>query len=436
MPRQESGAGAEARAGGPGAVGARRFLLCLYLVGFLDLFGVSMVVPLLSLHVKSLGASPTVAGIVGSSYGILQLFSSTLVGCWSDVVGRRSSLLVCILFSALGYLILGASTNVFLFALARIPVEKERPLVIGQFNAASSVGFILGPMVGGYLTELDGGFYLTAFICCCVFLLNAGLVWLFPWHEAKLSRMEQGRPAGDNPVPWGRTDPPEQQTATLRQSTASTRPAGPPWAEVASTLRDMKSLIFSEMWDIFAVRLLMAVAVMLYYSNFVLALEERFGVRPRAAGCLISYSSALGALGGLALGPLLRLYGHDGRAVLLRSSALTCLLLLLHAAARSAALAALCTSLLAVSTAVGRTCVTDLQLAAGGARAGGTVIGVGQSVTAVGRIVAPLLSGLAQEVSPCGPPSLGAALALVAIFLMSLNRARHRGGGRDKLKSE
>ncbi|XP_072598518.1 major facilitator superfamily domain-containing protein 9 isoform X2 [Vulpes vulpes] len=436
MPRQESGAGAEARAGGPGAVGARRFLLCLYLVGFLDLFGVSMVVPLLSLHVKSLGASPTVAGIVGSSYGILQLFSSTLVGCWSDVVGRRSSLLVCILFSALGYLILGASTNVFLFALARIPVEKERPLVIGQFNAASSVGFILGPMVGGYLTELDGGFYLTAFICCCVFLLNAGLVWLFPWREAKLSGTEQGRPAGDNPAPWGRTDPPEQQTATLRRSTASTRPAGPPWAEVASTLRDMKSLIFSEMWDIFAVRLLMAVAVMLYYSNFVLALEERFGVRPRAAGCLISYSSALGALGGLALGPLLRLYGHDGRAVLLRSSALTCLLLLLHAAARSAALAALCTSLLAVSTAVGRTCVTDLQLAAGGARAGGTVIGVGQSVTAVGRIVAPLLSGLAQEVSPCGPPSLGAALALVAIFLMSLNRARHRGGGRDKLKSE
>ena len=48
-------------------------------------------------------------------------------GCWSDVVGRRSSLLVCILFSALGYLILGASTNVFLFALARIPVGKFLP---------------------------------------------------------------------------------------------------------------------------------------------------------------------------------------------------------------------------------------------------------------------------------------------------------------------
>lgn len=192
------------------------------------------------------------------------------------------------------------------------------------------------------------------------------------------------------------------------------------------------------MWDIFAVRLLMAVAVMLYYSNFVLALEERFGVRPRAAGYLISYGSALGALAGLALGPLLRLYGHDGHALLLHSSALTCLLLLLHASARSVPVAVLCSSLLAVSTAVGRTCITDLQLAAGGAQASGTVIGVGQSVTAVGRIIAPLLSGLAQEVSPCGPPSLGAVLALVAIFLMSLNRARYggAGGGSDKLKRE
>ncbi|XP_023107318.1 major facilitator superfamily domain-containing protein 9 isoform X1 [Felis catus] len=454
-PRQEPGAGAEARAPGAGALRARRFLLCLYLVGFLDLFGVSMVVPLLSLHVKSLGASPTVAGIVGSSYGILQLFSSTLVGCWSDVVGRRSSLLVCILFSALGYLILGASTNVFLFVLARVPVgifkhtlsisrallsdlvaEKERPLVIGQFNAASGVGFILGPMVGGYLTELDGGFYLTAFICFSVFILNAGLVWLFPWRDAELTSTEKGLPVGKNTALWGKTDCEVQEAAAPCQSRASGKPARPPWVEVASTLRDMKSLIFSEMWDIFMVRLMMAVAAMLYYSNFVVGLQERFGVRPRAAGYLISYSSALGALAGLALGPILRLYRHDGHAVLLHSSALTCVLLLLHAATHTVAVAVLCASLLAVSTAVGRTCITDLQLAAGGAQASGTVIGVGQSVTAVGRIVAPLLSGVAQEVSPCGPPSLGAVLALVAIFIMSLNRPRYGRGGRDKLKSE
>ncbi|XP_024894867.1 major facilitator superfamily domain-containing protein 9 isoform X3 [Pteropus alecto] len=409
-----------------------------------------MVVPLLSLHIKSLGASPTVAGIVGSSYGILQLFSSTLVGCWSDVIGRRASLLVCILFSALGYLILGASTNVFLFALARIPVgifkhtlsisrallsdlvaEKERPLVMGQFNTASSVGFILGPMVGGYLTELDDGFYITCFICFSVFILNAGLVWLFPWSEIKVSNTKNGLRLSKNHGLLGKTDYEVQEAGPT-----SGRTARPPRMAVLSTLQVMKGLIFSEMWEIFLVRLLMAVAVMLYYSNFVLALEERFKVSPKTAGYLISYSSALGALAGLALGPLMRLYGHNSHRVLLHSSTLTFLLLLLFSTARTMAAVILSSTLLSFSTAIGRTCITDLQLTVGGAQASGTIIGVGQSVTAVGRVIAPLLSGVAQEVSPCGPPSLGAALALVAIFIMSLNKPHYGGDRSDQLKSE
>ena len=58
--------------------------------------------------------------------------------------------------------------------LADLVTEEERPVVLGQFNTASSMGFILGPVVGGYLAELDGGFYLTAFVCSSVFVLNAG----------------------------------------------------------------------------------------------------------------------------------------------------------------------------------------------------------------------------------------------------------------------
>ncbi|KAL4694469.1 hypothetical protein H8957_002438 [Semnopithecus entellus] len=453
-PQQERKTGTEARAADFGAVRTRRFLLCLYLVGFLDLFGVSMVVPLLSLHVKSLGASPTVAGIVGSSYGVLQLFSSTLVGCWSDVVGKRSSLLACILLSALGYLLLGAATNMFLFVLARVPAgifkhtlsisrallsdvvpEKERPLVIGHFNTASGVGFILGPVVGGYLTELEDGFYLTAFICFLVFILNAGLVWFFPWREAKPGSTEKGLPLRKTHVLLGRSHDAMQEAATSRGARASKKAAWP-WVEVGLALRNMKNLLFSEMWDIFLVRLLMAVAVMLYYSNFVLALEERFGVRPKVTGYLISYSSILGAVAGLALGPILRLYKHNSQALLLHSSMLTCTLLLLYSLAPTMGAVVLSSTLLSFSTAIGRTCITDLQLTVGGAQASGTLIGVGQSVTAVGRIIAPLLSGVAQEVSPCGPPGLGAALALVAIFIMSLNKPHSSSDRNGKLKSE
>lgn len=270
-----------------------------------------------------------------------------------------------------------------------------------------------------------------------------GLVWLFPWSEVKLSSPEDDLPRGGNQVLWGQTDSAMQRAASAQGAPASPQgtpvskgPASLPWAEVLATLRGLRSLVLSALWVVFVVRLLMAVAVMLYYSNFVLALEERFGMGPRAAGYLTSCSSALGVLAGSVLGPLLRLYGHRSYRLLLHSTALTSTLLLLFASARRLDVAVACSVLLSFSTAIGRTCITDLQLTVGGVRAGGSLLGMGQSVTAVGRVLAPILSGVAQEVSPCGPPGLGAALGFVAVVIMSRNRPQSSGQGDDELKSE
>lgn len=264
-----------------------------------------------------------------------------------------------------------------------------------------------------------------------------GLVWVLPWRETTLKSAEDAWSSDEKhaTVPRESAGAPEG-AATPAKARRSEKKVQKPWLEVVSALKDMKSLLFSALWDIFLVRLLMGVAVMLYYSNFVLALDERFGVRPKTTGYLISYTSALGTLAGFAVGPILRLYRHDSHMVLLHSSALTCSLLLLYSAASTMHVVVLSSTLLSFSTSIGRTCITDLQLSAGGAQASGTVIGVGQSVTAVARVIAPLLSGVAQELSPCGPPSLGAALALVAVLIMSRNKPHSSGHGNEKLKPE
>ncbi|XP_009470869.1 PREDICTED: major facilitator superfamily domain-containing protein 9 [Nipponia nippon] len=414
-----------------------------------------MVVPLMNLHIKSLGASHTFAGIIGSLYGIMQLFSSTFVGCWSDIVGRRYSLLACILLSALGYFLLGTSTTVFLFAISRLPVgifkhtlsiskallsdlvsERDRPLVMGRFNAASSVGFILGPVVGGYLTELEDGFYQTSFICASIFLLNAGLVWMLPWSEESTGNREhQQRNKGRDSFS-AKADRDLHLKSATNGAMASNSLFRSPWIQVATVLKRIKGIACSDLWDIFLVRLLMSVAILLYYSNFSLALEERFGVKPLFAGYLMSYSSALGVLAGCLLGPITRLYQHNTYRLLLHSSTLTCTLILLYASALSIWMVILSSTFLAFSTTIGRTCIIDLELTIGGNEASGTLLGVGQSVTSVGRIVAPLLSGIAQEFSPCGPPSLGVGLALVAILIMNANKQKYCSHGNVKLKNQ
>ncbi|NWS37503.1 MFSD9 protein, partial [Probosciger aterrimus] len=449
---EEDEDGGRGAAGSTAAITSGRFVRCLYAVGFLDLFGVSMVVPLMNLHIKSLGASHTVAGIIGSLYGIMQLFSSTFVGCWSDIVGRRYSLLACILLSALGYFLLGASTTVFLFAISRVPVgifkhtlsiskallsdlvsERDRPLVMGRFNAASSVGFILGPVVGGYLTELEDGFYQTSFLCAFIFLLNAVLVWMLPWSEEYTGNRECQQ--GTDSFSAKANHDLHLKSAT-NGAMASDSLFQSPWIQVTTVLKRIKGIACSDLWDIFLVRLLMSVAILLYYSNFSLALEERFGLKPLFAGYLMSYSSALGVLAGCLLGPIARLYQHNTYRLLLHSSTLTCTLILLYASAWSIWMVILSSTFLAFSTTIGRTCIIDLELTIGGNEASGTLLGVGQSVTSVGRILAPLLSGIAQEFSPCGPPSLGVGLALAAILIMNANKQKYCSHGNVKLKNQ
>ncbi|KAG9329229.1 hypothetical protein JZ751_006444 [Albula glossodonta] len=386
-----------------------RIIQCMYFVGFMDLFGVSMIIPLLSHHVKALGASPTVAGVVGSTYGVLQLFSSTVI-----VRLFKHSLSIC---RAL---------------LSDLVTETERPLVMGRFNAASSVGFILGPVVGGYLTEHEGGFYTSSFVCATIFVLNAALVWMLPWSDApsrtdananssaKSHRAKQNGLEGANHL------------AGVGLGAEPGRWEPPAWRQLSSVLLRIRALTSSDMWDVFLVRLLMAVAIMLYYSNFSLALEERFELKPKVTGYLISYSSTLGALAGCLVGPVTQLYGNDMPALLLHSTMLTSALIFLYATAPNVWQVLLTSTFFAISTTIGRTCITDLELRRGGTQASGTLIGAGQSVTAVGRILAPLLSGVAQEFSPCGPPSLGVVLALAAVLLLRVRMSKWDGRGRVK----
>nr|XP_034971203.1 major facilitator superfamily domain-containing protein 9 isoform X3 [Zootoca vivipara] len=350
---------------------------------------------------------------------------------------------------------LSVSRNVVLFAIARIFVgifkhthsvskvlisdlvsEKDRLRVIGHFNAAASIGFILGPVVGGCLTELEGGFYITAFICASIFMLNAGLFWILLWIEKKKHGSDWSiiNPAKGTSLTAAMLSLPKDTIP--REATRNSTNTRTSWAQLVSVLKRIRSITRSDLRDVFLIRLLMSISVMLYHSNFVLALEERFGIKPKLTGYLISYSSALGVAAGFLLGPITRLYKHNTYAILLRSTIVTCVLTMIYSLSKNVWAVVLSSTFLAFSTTIGRTCITDLELTLGGDHASGMLIGVGQSVSAVGRILSPLLSGVAQEFSPCGPPILGGLLGFIAVLIMVLNKSRYTiiRGARVKIR--
>lgn len=226
-----------------------------------------------------------------------------------------------------------------------------------------------------------------------------------------------------------------QTTTSAYKSMSSVHRRNASCIQVMSVLKRLGSVANSNLWDIFLVRLLMSVAVMLYHSNFVLGLEERFEMKPKLTGYLISYSSTLGVAAGFLLGPITKYYRHNTFAMLLHSTLLTCLFMFLYSVSESLWTVILSCTFLAFSTTVGRTCITELELILGGDQASGMLIGVGQSVSAVGRIISPLLSGVVQEYSPRGPPILGSLLGISAILIMVFNKSRYSVRRTMKFKS-
>ena len=52
--------------------------------------------------------------------------------------------------------------------------RSQRSHVFGRFNSVSNIGFIIGPVIGGYVIDHLGGFHVVAMLTAGIFMLNFG----------------------------------------------------------------------------------------------------------------------------------------------------------------------------------------------------------------------------------------------------------------------
>src|SRR5205085_2907300 len=83
-------------------------------VAFVDMIGLTLVLPLLALYALKLHVSPTTIGFLTASFPVAQLVASPIWGRVSDRYGRRPALLVGLAASAVAYLIFGLASSLWL----------------------------------------------------------------------------------------------------------------------------------------------------------------------------------------------------------------------------------------------------------------------------------------------------------------------------------
>jgi len=146
----------------------------LFLIVVIDLIGFGIIIPLLPFYAEYYQASPAQVGFLMAIYSATQFLAAPFWGRLSDRIGRKPVLLATMAGAALAYVWLGfAETLVSLFAaravggfmagnistafayIADVTTKENRAKGMGLMGAAFSIGFILGPAIGGILAGSD-----------------------------------------------------------------------------------------------------------------------------------------------------------------------------------------------------------------------------------------------------------------------------------------
>ncbi len=181
-------------------------LSALVLVLLLTQFGVMAIQPIITLFVQDLvGQLPnlgTLSGLAFSATGLAGVAAVPLLGRWSDGIGYRRVLLICLAGAALltapqafvgGYgafvtlrfgvgLFVGGIVPAANALIGRLTPPEDRGFTYGMTSSAYFLGNALGPLTGGVVSAMFG-LHWVFLVTAVLLFLNLAWVWVTVPHR-------------------------------------------------------------------------------------------------------------------------------------------------------------------------------------------------------------------------------------------------------------
>jgi DHA1 family tetracycline resistance protein-like MFS transporter len=398
----------------------------LFVTVFIDLVGFGIIIPFLAYYVESFGARAATVGLLMSSYSLAQFVFAPVWGRISDRVGRRPILLLGLIGSVAGYTLFGlAGTLVLLFvgrvlmgifgatiptaqaAVADVTSPQDRAKGMGLIGAAIGLGFILGPALGGVLSNLSGVIRLP----------------LFERNPYALPCLASAALAALNLIAAAFFLP-ESLPRALR---------GAPGSRASRVQQLTRGLSDPRLRMLVIVYFLFMLGFTMMEATLTLFIERRIGARDHAqlvrrVGYLFGFIGIIQvALQGGLVGRLARAFGE--RKLLIVGCGVTAIALGGLPAAASWAGIYGCAFGLACGHGLSQPSVASLISRAASADTQGGALGVSQSAASLARVIGPALGGaLFEQIAPGAPYVVAAALSVAALVCA---RVQPRAGGLD-----
>ncbi len=155
----------------------------IFALTFVDILGLTIILPLLHIYALRFGASPLEIGLVAAAFPLAQLVGVPVMGALSDRFGRKPLLLISQITTCISFIMLGAANTLTLVILSRvidglfganiataqaalsdITTPETRAQGLGLTGAAFGLGFILGPVISLLTLEFTDNLALPAYI--------------------------------------------------------------------------------------------------------------------------------------------------------------------------------------------------------------------------------------------------------------------------------
>lgn len=378
-------------------------LAVIFLTVFIDLLGFGIIIPLLPYYAESFGASAFTVGMLGTVFSLMQFLFAPAWGRLSDRIGRRPIILVGLIGSGASYLMLaGAHSLPLVFAarilggvaganvstaqayIADITTPENRARGMGMIGAAFGLGFIFGPALGGTLSRWGAStpMYFAAVLC----LGNALAAWLLlPESRAAAPAKAQG-----------------SRLQLIRHAIG--RP------ELALLL----SLFF-----------IVTSAFSGFEATFALYAERRFGFTAQSIGYVFAFIGVvLSLVQGMLVGKAVKRFG-ERRVVPFAVAAIGVGLSLIPAAS-SVPMLLVVLGILSAGMGFNGPSLTAMISKLADADEQGGMLGLAQSLSALGRIVGPAWGGFLFDRFGIGIPYLSAGMIMAVAFgvaMLGLSRS-------------
>jgi len=387
----------------------RGALVIVFVTVFIDLVGFGIVIPLLPLYAEEFGASPVGVTWLVAIFSLMQFVFAPWWGQLSDRVGRRPVLLIGLFGSALSYTlfglagtltglflarmlagVMGANVGVAQAYIADVTSLRDRARGMGLIGAAFGLGFIFGPVIGGGLSHFGPS---VPFFGAAALALTNGVMALFLL--------------------------PESLRPDLRRRAAQPGIA----ARFRLLVRVSRGTGLGVLYFAF---FLITLAFAALEATLSLWADRRWELTPAQVAYLFAYLGvAVTITQGLLVGPLARRLG-ERRLAMLGAAAFSAGLVAMPLAP-TPLLLALALALLAFGQGVSVPSLSALVSRNAPVSEQGQLLGVSQSLSALGRVIGPVLGGIAfARVSIAAPYYSGAALVALAMLSLTFFLAESR----------